>query len=302
MPEYLAPGVFVEEIELGGKPIEGVSTSTAAFIGETERGPTKPRLVTGMGTYRRLFGDNSWTSGKAESKSFLPYAADGFFANGGKRCFISRVTGKGSKVASLQLGGESETSAEESPEEPAEEEGRGAKRRRSGRQVAARPIIGVSAVGAGAWGNRVGVTVGPGSSSGNVFKLRVYYWRQPPPTPVVDPADPSRQKDPNRRAAAVVEEFDSLSADAASPDFYQRRINGQSALIEVEQLASGNPPVTSDVRMLEGGDDGSELVLESYVGAASAGPGQRTGLDALREIDEISMVCVHQRAGRRRIE
>ena len=40
MPEYLAPGVYIEEIERGPKPIEGVATSTAAFLGETERGPT----------------------------------------------------------------------------------------------------------------------------------------------------------------------------------------------------------------------------------------------------------------------
>ena len=38
MPEYLTPGVYIEEIEIGAKPIEGVSTSTAAFLGETERG------------------------------------------------------------------------------------------------------------------------------------------------------------------------------------------------------------------------------------------------------------------------
>ena len=40
MPEYLAPGVYVEEIERGPKPIEGVATSTAAFLGATERGPS----------------------------------------------------------------------------------------------------------------------------------------------------------------------------------------------------------------------------------------------------------------------
>ena len=42
MPEYLHPGVYIEEIERGPKPIEGVPTSTAAFIGETERGSTWP--------------------------------------------------------------------------------------------------------------------------------------------------------------------------------------------------------------------------------------------------------------------
>ena len=45
MPEYLSPGVYVEEVATGPRPIEGVSTSTAGFVGRTERGPTQPRLV-----------------------------------------------------------------------------------------------------------------------------------------------------------------------------------------------------------------------------------------------------------------
>ena len=56
MPEYLHPGVYIEEIERGPKPIEGVPTSTAAFLGEAERGPTKPRLVTSYKDYQRWFG------------------------------------------------------------------------------------------------------------------------------------------------------------------------------------------------------------------------------------------------------
>jgi phage tail sheath protein FI len=46
MPEYLYPGVYIEEIERGPRPIEGVPTSTAAFLGEAERGSITPRLVT----------------------------------------------------------------------------------------------------------------------------------------------------------------------------------------------------------------------------------------------------------------
>ena len=57
MPEYLSPGVYIEEIERGPKPIEGVATSTAAFLGEAQRGPLMPTLVTSYGQYLRLFGD-----------------------------------------------------------------------------------------------------------------------------------------------------------------------------------------------------------------------------------------------------
>src|SRR5215475_10689494 len=86
MPEYLSPGVYVEEIELGPRPIEGVSTSTAGFLGVTLRGPLEPRLVTGFEEFKRLYGGYL-----PIDTSTLPFAVDGFFKNGGKRCFVARV-------------------------------------------------------------------------------------------------------------------------------------------------------------------------------------------------------------------
>src|SRR6267143_466766 len=56
MPEYLAPGVYIEEVSTGPRPIEGVSTSTSGFVGETERGPTHPVLVTSWQNYYQWFG------------------------------------------------------------------------------------------------------------------------------------------------------------------------------------------------------------------------------------------------------
>ena len=93
MPEYLAPGVYVEEIERGPRPIEGVPTSTAAFLGETERGPLRPRLVTTFGEYTRWFGSVFLPD------RFMPHTAAGFFANGGKRLYVTRVVGAGATPA-----------------------------------------------------------------------------------------------------------------------------------------------------------------------------------------------------------
>lgn len=56
MPEYLHSGVFIEEIERGPKPIEGVPTSTAAFVGETERGTLMLSPITSHKDYVRMFG------------------------------------------------------------------------------------------------------------------------------------------------------------------------------------------------------------------------------------------------------
>ena len=58
MPEYLAPGVFVEEIDSGSKPIEGVGINTAAFIGYAKSGDfNKPTFVTNWSQFCQQFGE-----------------------------------------------------------------------------------------------------------------------------------------------------------------------------------------------------------------------------------------------------
>jgi phage tail sheath protein FI len=96
MPEYLSPGVYVEEIEIGGKPIEGVSTSTAGFVGMTEHVSgtgfdndsllDNPILITDWGQFVTKFGRYD-----KDTAPYLSSAVYGFFANGGKRCFVVRV-------------------------------------------------------------------------------------------------------------------------------------------------------------------------------------------------------------------
>lgn len=91
MPEYLAPAVYVEEVDTGSKPIEGVSTSTAGMIGVTERGPVNvPILVTSFGEYQRWFGQALNPVFYGEHR-FLPHGVEGFFANGGRRLYVTRV-------------------------------------------------------------------------------------------------------------------------------------------------------------------------------------------------------------------
>ena len=95
MPEYLAPGVYVEEVDTGNKPIEGVSTSTAGMVGVAERGPVDvPILVTSFGEYRRWFGDFLNLADFSNDQGrhcYLPHAVQGFFENGGKRVYVVRV-------------------------------------------------------------------------------------------------------------------------------------------------------------------------------------------------------------------
>jgi hypothetical protein len=94
MPEYLAPGVYVEETSFRAKSIEGVATSTAGFVGQARFGPIEgmPALVTGFEEYQRLFGDaeDLLLSG-VPTTNHLAQAVRLFFENGGKRVYVARV-------------------------------------------------------------------------------------------------------------------------------------------------------------------------------------------------------------------
>jgi phage tail sheath protein FI len=103
MPEYLAPGVYVEEIDTGSKPIEGVSTSTCGIVGVAERGPVDvPVLVTSVGEYVRWYGGLLRVDDYAEHR-YLPHAVEGFFTNGGKRVYVVRVLDSAATRAASSL-------------------------------------------------------------------------------------------------------------------------------------------------------------------------------------------------------
>ncbi|WP_432138314.1 MULTISPECIES: phage tail sheath family protein [unclassified Streptomyces] len=87
MPTYLTPGVYVEEVQSGARPIEGVGTAVAAFVGFAGNGPFHtPTLVTSWDQYTQLFG--GFTEG-----AYLPHAVYGYFANGGGAAYIVRIGG-----------------------------------------------------------------------------------------------------------------------------------------------------------------------------------------------------------------
>ena len=89
MPTYLSPGVYVEEAEAGSRPIEGVGTAVAAFVGLASKGPVNtPTLVTNWSQFSQTFGDFS-------DGAYLPHAVYGYFMNGGGSCYVVRVGGNG---------------------------------------------------------------------------------------------------------------------------------------------------------------------------------------------------------------
>ena len=100
MPEYLAPGVYVEETSFRAKSIEGVSTTTTGFIGPTRYGPLdiEPEIVTSLVEFERTYGGkerlqfvNEDDDTVDEVDNYMWHAARAFFEEGGKRLYVSRV-------------------------------------------------------------------------------------------------------------------------------------------------------------------------------------------------------------------
>ena len=108
MATYLTPGVYVEEVDRGSKPIEGVGTAVAAFVGFTASAPppepgdpdgVKPRFVSNWTQYQKLFGGFA-------PNAMLPHSVYGYFNNGGGSCYIVRVptSSGGSKAKAKAVG------------------------------------------------------------------------------------------------------------------------------------------------------------------------------------------------------
>jgi uncharacterized protein len=97
MPEYVSPGVFVEEAPAGARPIEGVGTSTAAFVGATPSGPLDaPLMVHSFAEFQAQFG-------ALAVDMPLGYAVQHYFTNGGREALIARVVPSGSTLTDADL-------------------------------------------------------------------------------------------------------------------------------------------------------------------------------------------------------
>jgi phage tail sheath protein FI len=253
MPNYLSPGVYVEEIERGPRPIEGVPTNVAAFLGETERGPLRPRRVTSYNDYIRWFG-NAFAPGK-----YMPYAADGFFTNGGRQLYVSRIVRSDATTASTTVG----------------------------------PFT-AEAVGPGQWGTRVWVQIKNGSTkdaNGKTgFRLQIAYWAAIPTT-MYDPFNPdNRSKLPRPQ---LMEDYDDLQIDPQSPDYFDKRLRDTTTNQSVSPLiwfhvtdpANSQPaqPTPATGKFLDPGADGTAAItVADYTGAPA---GSRLDAQGLAELE-----------------
>jgi phage tail sheath protein FI len=265
MPEYLRPGVFIEEIERGPRPIEGVPTSTAAFVGETERGPLRPRLVTSYNDYKRWYGT------VFAPERYMPTAAAGFFENGGKRLYVARVVGDGATTASKTFG-----------DFMVQAVGPGA----WGRRVWVRIDNGSTKDASGQTG----------------FRLKLAYWERVPTD--FTPYDPflaaNRTKVPRPQTQ---EDYDDLSVDPLSADYFEKRLTDTASNLPLSALAGlirtsgtdSKPPLTADTGEFldaQGSDDTNPLAADDFTGDPIAGVRDIQGLRALEQdpFREVALV------------
>lgn len=266
---YLSPGVYVEEVDRGTKPIEGVGTAVAAFVGFTERAeeparngssPTpllnKATLVTNWSQFTRKFG------GFVEG-AFLPQAVYGYFANGGGRCYIISVN----TLA---------TSADPALAKPAQAALPSSEAKSDSLAIKARQ--------AGPVGNELSVTI---KHEGG---------KPAAPPKEGEPETPPEESDKFvlivNQHGKPVEQFSGVTMGGGAQNV-ATLVNQQSKLIEIEILSKSGKPLerrpAEGTYALQGGEIKAVTVTSpQFEGNAT----RREGIGALEALDDVTMVCV----------
>ncbi len=329
MPEYFSPGVYVEEYDNSPRSVEGVGTSTAGFVGLAEKGPTKgaPSLVTNFKSFSKQFGGflSEYTHGEFR---FLANSVEQFFANGGTRCYVSRVIPEDATTASIKKG-----------------------------------VLTVYAANEGKWGNRVQISLKSvykrkmqligkdgdltytaksvdGFREGDTVEFEGEYnritmiydekitfekkFKQNPVDEAVIPKKVVRLVtfDIQVRFNDDIENYFDVTLNAQSPSYIGARLAG-STLVKVESSMDGSMPaveaaegedkedakdadkignpvelilgkgVTDGVFTLAGGFDGtiSKVNAGTFIGRDD-GPEGRTGIQSFLENDRVNLMAV----------
>ena len=318
MAEYLSPGVYVEEFDSGPSPMQGVSTSTAGFLGAAEKGPVSgaPVLVTNPADFARKVGGYLQESAFGEYR-YLAYAVNSFFSNGGSRAFVIRVAPADAKAARI---------------------------------AAPDGTVVFTAKSPGAWGNGISVTFSPSSKAktqifedlGGTYVVKNAADFNPGDVVALEGADSAEYGvvsavDGNRvtlrapfeaaevvdqkllpttvlrtcemlvevRCEDTVERYENASFNIAASNFLCK-VMSKSELVDVAAPAGedATPPLETlrslfggegaALRLgLEGGADGSASALTDadFIGE-DKGPGARTGLQAFLDNSDVSLMAV----------
>ncbi len=281
---YLTPGVYVEEMPPGSRPIEGVGTSVAAFVGFAEMGPrSKPTLVTNWSQYLNTFGG-------FHDGYYLPHAVYGYFANGGGTAFVVNIA---PSLAPQTMIPPSNTNANGS-----------------------KPTLEIYATRAGLTTPKLQVDISYDEAAAPALDGAV--------EPRVEPAKPDETKEPAKaddsaRAAAprpqpprthaqnqnrppnapftvqvkrgddILEAYGPATMDRESPRYVETLINGVSQYIWVAP-ASGKSqlaPRAGSFELSKPAPQALAIATTDFTGDVR----ERSGIEGLAAIDEITIVC-----------
>lgn len=315
MAEYLSPGVYVEEFESGGKPMEGVGTSTAGFVGLAARGPVGgvPALVTNFADFKRNFG-GYLSEAEFGKYRFLAYAVEHFFLNGGSRAYVSRVAPADAKAS-------------------------------KGAVPAEAPVLEIEAANPGAWGDDIKVIITPASKAktqilealdGAKYKVKksvgfdagdvvaltdgenvsynkvvksqdnIIEFAEPFAEGCVDTALVPKitVSTCEFNLEAKYDDIDEFYSDASfnisSPNYIESKLSRSSLIrVTVKEMPKDDPfkALAGDKDLisaeLKGGSNGSAAAIspDTYMGEDN-GPGKRTGIQAFLDNDTVSIMAV----------
>jgi hypothetical protein len=253
MPTYLTPGVYVEEIPAQSKPIEGVGTSTASFVGLAPGGPVNtPMRIANWTQFARIYSDpDRPEDGPFMPGAYLAHAVYGFFQNGGGLCWVVRVgkqDGPQVRQAALPSAGDGSVAAF--------------------RAVAREGVTGEVKV---ELKEETEAKDGEGEEKGD------------------DKGDASYRLVVT--AGSEREEFDGLSLKKGR-SYIVTKVNASSRLITLEETGASLPEAlrvpASGTYTLQLPAAGGEVEAKDFEGDVA----RRQGIGGLAAVDEVTMVCV----------
>ena len=319
MAEYLSPGVYVEEFESGMRPMEGVSTSTAGFVGMAEKGKVigTPEFVSSFADFNRKFGGYLPESTYGEYR-YLAYAVEQFFANGGSRCYVMRTASADAAIAAVSAGGI--TIKAQNPGKWGNEikvtavaatKGKTAVLEATGEDPAAK-VYTVANGSIFAEGDTVvirnnGKAVGYNKIAmvqGNTITLALpvkedLVDKSPVPRKVLSTCEMNMEV--SYRDQVEIYEGVSLNADAAS---FISKVLSKSDLVDVsaEEIKEAINPLSvfgaaadadkAIVFLAGGSDGGKKAITDDVFLGVDGGPGKRTGLAAFKELNNVSIMAI----------
>jgi hypothetical protein len=257
---YLAPGVYVEEVDRGTKPIEGVGTAVAAFVGFTRRAkqPGKAIQITNWNQFIQEFTEVN-EKGERESPfvegAYLPHAVYGYFLNGGGRCYVISVAALGAS------------------DEPAQ---------------AILPTTGDFEI------DSLSISATEPDPAGKEISVEIQH--EPPPPPSEGEGEPPGESDTFvlivNRGGSEAERFDRLTMGVGDRNV-ETVVNTESRLIRAEmlrktgRLAERRP--AEDTYDLQVGETTALVVTEPQFKGDVA---EREGIEGLEALDDVTMICV----------